>query len=42
MSDLTLEEKPSQKLLNFRKEVAPTHQEMLDTISFELKKKTLH
>jgi len=39
---LTLEEKPSQKLLNFRKEVAPTHQEMLDTISFELKKKTLH
>ena len=39
---LTIEEKPSQKLLNFRKEVAPTHQEMLDTISFELKKKTLH
>lgn len=39
---LTLEEKPSQKLLNFRKEVAPTHQEMLETLNFELKKKTLH
>ena len=39
---LTIEEKPSQKLLNFRKEVAPTHQEMLETLNFELKKKTLH
>ena len=39
---LTLEEKPSQKLLNFRKEVAPTHQEMLETLNFEFKKNTLH
>ena len=39
---LTLEEKPSQKLLNFRKEVAPTYQEMLETLNFELKKNTLH
>jgi len=39
---LTLEEKPSQKLLNFRKEVAATHQEMLETLNFELKKNTLH
>jgi hypothetical protein len=39
---LTLEEKPSQKLLNFRKEVAPTYKDMYETLQSEIKKGTFH
>ncbi len=41
-SYLTLEEKPSAKLLAFRKKVAPTHEDIKDILESELKKYTLH
>lgn len=39
---LTLEKKPSQKLLNLRKEIAPTFEEMAERLEIEFKKGTLH
>ena len=41
-SYLTLEEKPSSKLLDFRKKVAPTADDIKDILESELKKYTLH
>jgi len=41
-SYLTLEEKPSSKLLDFRKKVAPTPEDMKEILEFEFKKNTLH
>jgi len=41
-SYLTLEEKPSAKLLDFRKKVAPTADDIKDILESELKKHTLH
>jgi len=41
-SYLTLEEKPSAKLLDFRKKVAPTADDIKDILESELKKYTLH
>lgn len=35
---LTLEKKPSQKLLNLRKEIAPTFEEMAERLEIECKK----
>lgn len=39
---LTLETKPPQKLLSFRKEIAPTHQEIKEILELEFKKGTFH
>jgi hypothetical protein len=41
-SYLTLEEKPSAKLLDFRKKVAPTTDDIKDILESEFKKHTLH
>ena len=41
-SYLTLEKKPSAKLLDFRKKVAPTADDIKDILESELKKYTLH
>jgi hypothetical protein len=41
-SYLTLEEKPSAKLLDFRKKVAPTPEDIREILESELKKYTLH
>jgi ABC-type transporter Mla MlaB component len=39
---LTLEEKPSAKLLDFRKKVAPRPKDVREILEFEFKKNTLH
>lgn len=41
-SYLTLEERPSAKLLAFRRKVAPTPEDIKDILESELKKYTLH
>lgn len=41
-SYLTLEEKPSAKLLDFRKKVAPTTDDIKDILESEFNKHTLH
>ena len=39
---LSIEKKPSSKLLDFRKKVAPTPEDMKEILEFEFKKNTLH
>ena len=39
---LILEKNPSQKLLTFRKEIAPTKEEILETLNFHLKNNNFH
>jgi ribosomal protein S3AE len=39
---VTLVKTPSQKLLDFRKKIAPTHEEMHQMLEMEIKEGTLH
>lgn len=39
---LTIEKNPSQKLLTFRKEIAPTKEEILETLNSHLKNSHFH
>jgi hypothetical protein len=41
-SYLRLEKKPSPRLLDFKKKVAPTPEDMKEILEFEFKKNTLH